>query len=416
MVFLLASLLFSTSLPAIASQAMTLMLPGSDTIQVLFEWHAEQFTKKHPNVDVAILMANAQDQIDKTNTMLAAGTPPDLIWTSNRYSVGWLSTDQFVDLNPLMARDGISAKSFVGPAVLDLQWHGKQAMLPMDVDVNHLFYLPQYVEEAGLSDVNARVDAGEWNYPTFVDYLKRLTKDTNGDGRPDFWGLALGVSPGFVWEPEYAAWIWATGGRILNESKTAELISRPEAVRGLDYMLRLRHEYGVVAESGWNAQVMNGQAAMSSAATFWGKEFASKFRTSATVRPSVDGLPPVHTMLINGIGIFKGTRNLDLAWDFLKQVVSLEGQSKLVEITGRVPGYLPALSVWQKIYSREVAGSERMVTNITQYSRPLPINEYWVNVTTAIQNELKAVWKDNKPVKSSLEAIGQKLTAILQGR
>lgn len=409
----LIAALFVTA-PAWAARSLTLMIPGDTSIQQLFEWHVEQFKKAHPDVDVTIIMANAQDQIDKTNVMLAAGTPPDMIWTSNRYATGWLEGDMFYDLNDFMKRDNIQGRQFVPAALVDLQWNGKQSMLPMDVDVNHLFYLNDPVAEAGLADINDVATAGGWTYETFVDYAKRMTKDTNGDGKVDYWGLALGLSTGFIWEPEYSSWIFSVGGDILDSTKTQERVSQPAAVRGLEYMLRLRHEFEVVAASGWTTQVMNGQAAMCSSATFWGKSFSTKFATTATVRPKVEGHDPVHTLLINGVGIFRGSREVELAWEFLKQVVSLEGQSKLVEITGRVPGYLPALSVWQRLYSQQVQGAEQMVTNITQLSRPLPINKYWVDVTNLIQDALKQLWAENKPVAPVMEDIGRQIMGILQ--
>jgi multiple sugar transport system substrate-binding protein len=69
-----------------------------------------------------------------------------------------------------------------------------------------------------------------------LEAARALTKDTDGDGRVDQWGL----------DP-YPWWVfvWQNGGRILNEDRRACALEEPRAVEALAFWAGLRHRHGV---------------------------------------------------------------------------------------------------------------------------------------------------------------------------
>lgn len=103
------------------------------------------------------------------------------------------------------------------------------------------------------------------NPPTTTDELvmmgKALTKDTNGDGRPDFYGLAWNYTEPFFFVP----WIAGFGGKFFSEETGPDLDS--QAVRDAFTFIRdLRTKHGIVPlESDYetaNALFKEGRAAM----------------------------------------------------------------------------------------------------------------------------------------------------------
>src|SRR5207244_3849477 len=50
----------------------------------------------------------------------------------------------------------------------------------------------------------------DWTWDDFLRIARRLTRDTDGDGRIDVWGAAFDRRPAF-WLP----WIWSGGGDVL---------------------------------------------------------------------------------------------------------------------------------------------------------------------------------------------------------
>ncbi|MFD0712742.1 ABC transporter substrate-binding protein [Paenibacillus sp. GCM10027626] len=54
-----------------------------------------------------------------------------------------------------------------------------------------IYYNKAILKKEGLPDPQELQDKGEWNWDTFLDIAKKTTKDTNGDGKTDQYGLAL---------------------------------------------------------------------------------------------------------------------------------------------------------------------------------------------------------------------------------
>ncbi|OME93871.1 MULTISPECIES: ABC transporter substrate-binding protein [Paenibacillus] len=60
-----------------------------------------------------------------------------------------------------------------------------------------IYYNKAILKKEGLPDPQELHEKGEWNWDTFLDIAKKSTKDTNGDGKIDQYGLAL-TSVNFV--------------------------------------------------------------------------------------------------------------------------------------------------------------------------------------------------------------------------
>ncbi|MDR9855718.1 extracellular solute-binding protein [Paenibacillus sp. VCA1] len=54
-----------------------------------------------------------------------------------------------------------------------------------------IYYNRKILKNEGLPDPQELDEKGEWNWDTFLDIAKKATKDTNGDGKIDQYGLAL---------------------------------------------------------------------------------------------------------------------------------------------------------------------------------------------------------------------------------
>jgi multiple sugar transport system substrate-binding protein len=76
----------------------------------------------------------------------------------------------------------------------------------------------------------------EWTWDDMLQAARALTRDTNGDGRPDRWGL----NP-FPWW----MFVWGNGGRILDAAGTRCTLLEPEAVEAIEYWVALRCTHGV---------------------------------------------------------------------------------------------------------------------------------------------------------------------------
>jgi ABC-type glycerol-3-phosphate transport system substrate-binding protein len=103
------------------------------------------------------------------------------------------------------------------------------------------FYNKTMFKEAGLDP-----EKPPQTYEEFTEYAKKLTKDTNGDGTVDQWGVGLTVAAeGGPWR-QYMMAAYSFGGKLVDapsnaESKAGDDIAwnSPETVQGLNWLCDL---------------------------------------------------------------------------------------------------------------------------------------------------------------------------------
>ncbi|WP_406088770.1 ABC transporter substrate-binding protein [Kitasatospora purpeofusca] len=110
------------------------------------------FEKAHPNIHVKAV-GNIAD--DKVNQSLRAGgdDAPDVVSSFTTNNVGmFCSTKAFVDLKPLLAKDGIdAAKTFPAAMLNYTQFQGNQCSLPLLGDAFGLYYNKKAFADAGIT-------------------------------------------------------------------------------------------------------------------------------------------------------------------------------------------------------------------------------------------------------------------------
>ncbi|HET7838998.1 MAG TPA: extracellular solute-binding protein, partial [Rectinemataceae bacterium] len=100
-------------------------------------------------------------------------------------------------------------------------------LMPWNTQVLYVYYRPSMLKAAGLSVPKT--------YAEFLDACRKLTRDTNGDGKIDVYGFGMRGAKGGQ-EP-WGSFIWARGGSF------ADLTS-PKAVQGMqDYIDLYRNGY-----------------------------------------------------------------------------------------------------------------------------------------------------------------------------
>ncbi len=133
------------------------------------------------------------DYHTKLCTMIAGDTAPELFYLSQEHVAAFASQGALLDLTDLVAQDrqGATDLDSYYPSVLEqFRWQGR------------LYGLPWIAQPVVLyCNVDAFVAAGvelpdrSWDWEKFVAAGKKLTRDTNGDGRIDQWGFILNGWP-----------------------------------------------------------------------------------------------------------------------------------------------------------------------------------------------------------------------------
>ena len=178
------ALLASTSLLH-AESINVLVEGGGESLQKAM---AAQFTKD-TGIEVNFTVVPYQGVFDKLTAEIASGKSNfdvatiDVVWNAK-------FADQLADLSPLFTD---AVKADFAPALLaDAQVGGRFIGMPAWANAEIVFYRKDMFEDPKeMADFKAKYGydlAAPTNWQQWRDIAKFFTRDTNGDGKTDFWG------------------------------------------------------------------------------------------------------------------------------------------------------------------------------------------------------------------------------------
>jgi multiple sugar transport system substrate-binding protein len=144
----------------------------------------DKFTKQ-TGIQVRLEVIPFTQLLNKILTATTSGQGPDVINIGNTWSPSLQATGALKEWDSAMM-DKIGGAARFEPAALQTTGEeGKTAAaVPLYNKVYQLYYNKRLFAEAGVTRPPATWDE-------FVTTAKKLTKDTNRDGKPDQWGLAV---------------------------------------------------------------------------------------------------------------------------------------------------------------------------------------------------------------------------------
>jgi len=201
-VLVVLALLVGAILPAAAQEPVTItwfvgMGTGTNDQQIEAENQVvADFNAAHPEINLEINIAPTfETAVDTYSTLLAAGTPPDIV---GPIGVGGSNRYEWLDLKPLIDETGYDLSGF-DPALLDLYatTNGGYSAIPFGIFPSVVYFNRNLFDEAGLNYPPQAFDAPyvmpdgtevEWNYDTLRNVAMLLTVDANGNDAtsPDF--------------------------------------------------------------------------------------------------------------------------------------------------------------------------------------------------------------------------------------
>jgi multiple sugar transport system substrate-binding protein len=185
------------------------------------------------------------------------------------------------------------------------------------------------------------------NFTELLEACKRLTRDTNGDGRDDRWAFWATLKT--TWYERfydfYPLYLASSGGRTL-VSNGKVVFENEAAVKALD-VLRRGFDSGVLPRSNFaigRDPFMDGTVAMKIIGPWFVKELdelkVTGLNYNVTPVPSADGTPEADRFAfadLRSIAIFSTTRHPDEAARFVAYLTSPEADRLLIEEASQLP-------------------------------------------------------------------------------
>lgn len=367
-----------------------------------------EFEVAHPGVRVEIINEPGDRAMDKLQTMVAAGNPPDVMSIHGAYFVPLAANGALLDLGPLIAEDAEFDLEDFYPELVELcRYDGGLYSLPRYTSVYVLFYNKDLFDRAGMGYPD---DTWTWD-----DYLAAARKLTVSSGDPekrrfgcviDFWGARI------------YPWVWAAGGQILDEAGKRCLLDQAEAQEALQFLVDLRHTWNVcppttMAERRQNiAMFVNGQVGMFQT----GAWDIQQMQEAKALRWDIAPLPKrkQHATLLGmeNYAIASGTKHPQEAWELFTFLLGPKAQ----ETMGREMEKQPSRqSVANGPYlAQDVGYSRKAFVDALDYAEQAPNIAEWDRVSHFIQEQLDLIWIGKVSVEEGTGKAARQVTEALQ--
>ena len=177
--------------------------PNRDVLQGL----VDKFNQTHRDIQVeSLYVGQADQQMPKILASVVGNAPPDMLWYNPTIAGQLVELGAIRPLDEMLAASPV--KKEINPALFETMQLGNQIWsVPFATNNVGIFYRPSLFKAAGISQLPKTWDE-------FRQVARQLTRDTNGDGRIDRYGMLLPLGKGewtvFTWLP----FMWSGGGEL----------------------------------------------------------------------------------------------------------------------------------------------------------------------------------------------------------
>ena len=349
-----------------------------------------------------------------------SGRGLELAWLANPADVFLLNYRRFAGyagkglLEPLddyvAASSVIHLDDFYPEALRSFYWKGQLLAIPQNLSSLVVYYNKNLFDEAGIP-----YPKDDWTWDQFIETGRALTKDTNGDGTPDQYGL--GTEAIFF---RVAPFIWQNGGEIFDnpETPTALTLNNPKTREAIEWFMDFSRKHKIVPD-------MYAEKAEPSVSRFlrglMGMYFDSRrgvpvYRTLRSfdwdVAPLPRGKMPAGILHSDGYFMAKASRNKPAAWAFIEFANSSEGQT-LMATTGRtVPSRKVVANSPAFLDSTRKPVHSQVFLDVIPSIRAVPLMENWPDIESQVGEEVERCYHGLTTVDEAIRLATERTAAF----
>jgi len=345
------------------------------------------FMRKHPDIKVKFYPTTGQRYEERLQTEMLAGEAPDVIWWQDELFPGMAAAGQFLDITPFIEAENYDLSDFFELSIQEFSFQGRQYGLPQAWGASIIFYNKDLFEKYGVA-----YNDDTWTWDAFIDACKRLTRDIDGDGKMDMFGIQAINTSSYAFIP-----IWAAGAEVLNEDKTRCIINTPEARRAFRWWAErwTKHKIQIesFAEAGGGVVSIPDQAFAEGKVGMYetGAYFAHNLRSFTKFRWGIAYMPICPftgkrstRYYGDGYAIWSKSKHPKEAWELLKFLAGPVGQRMMAQLGRSVPARKSI--AYSKYFIREdTSWDERRLVDAIKHAHLQPITSQYNEFDNIVQ-------------------------------
>jgi len=352
---------------------------------------AAELEGRHAGVDVRLLpLGGAAGAEDRGKFMLAGDLQLDLLRIDITELAAFVAEDALFDLQPFFDADPTwEAEAYFAPVL--------EAVRDRE---GHLFGLPStftpyvmYVNRDLLAEAGLEVPGAEWTWDELSELTRATTRDLDGDGRTDQYGISL-----TQWLQAVVPWIWQNGGELLDEKGLRARMDEPAFVEALQFLHDLLHTERVASFDASFANQLSqglfqaGRAAFYGPVGYWETyrfQHIDDFEWDVLPLPSRKSQATSVAMTVYVVP--RTAREPELAYEFLRTMAGPRYQRTLAEIGNGVPGLIEAARSESFLKPDVAPASEQVFLDSMEFARFMPPLANWRKIESLLKAETEGI-------------------------
>ncbi|BAZ01272.1 extracellular solute-binding protein [Tolypothrix tenuis PCC 7101] len=385
--------------------------PNRDVLQKL----VDKFNQTHPKIQVESLYVGQQDQqMPKILAAVVGNAPPDLLWYNPTIAGQLVELDALTPLDELLENSPI--KDEIDPTLFtSMEYEGKIWSVPFATNNVGVFYRPSLFKAAGIEKLPR-------TWQELRQVAKKLTRDTNGDGQIDSYGMLLPLGKGeftvFTWLP----FMWSGGGELIGgESQQAASVNLKDnqgAIAALQFWHDLIADGAAMLSEPERGYEINALVSGKVAMQVTGPWSLGEFQQSGVdfgVFPIPIQQNPATSIGGENLFLFKTTpKQQQAAFKFAEYAVSEAFQTELALGTGYLPVNLKSRKSAKYQTFTEKFPQLKVFLDQAKYGRSRPIFPNYTRISDNLGRAIESVLLGKNSPTEALNITQQRLDLIFK--
>jgi multiple sugar transport system substrate-binding protein len=358
------------------------------------------FEAANPNITVKVEVSDWDSYWTKLKTLLAAKTPPDMFAIDAPLYLDYQSKGVLLNLKPYLDKNPGMLDGLYPQTLQAYQTPEGYFGLPRDFQTIVLFYNKTMFDTAGLAYPTA-----DWTWDDLRAAAKKLTL-TGSDGKTTQYGFSFDM---WDMEPGWSEAVWSYGGEILNADHTRTLLGEPKARQAWQLLHDMTFVDKSVPDSTASGQYggdtfLAGVSAMTPLG-HWVVPGYADAKLNFDAAPMPKG-PAGRFTSVNSAGfvIANGSKYPDQAFEFLKFVLSTDGQTRLAELGFACP-VLKSIAESPVFLKQKININQQVFLDALQYAKVKPVFKGYDEWASAVGDGMAPVWSGEADLNTTLDAV-----------
>lgn len=361
----------------------------------------KEFEEKHPEIKV-VYEPIPGNYMDKILLMLASQTAPDVFYLDGFYAPAMVAYDVLQPLDEYIKKDNVDIADFEPALLKAFQFDGKTYGLIKDYTSVGLFYSTEMFAKQG-------IQGPPKNWEEFYAICRKLTKDTNGDGKIDQWGFCINPSLEYL-----LPFVYQNGGSFFSDDGSTLKILDPAFIEALKFFVKLYKEGYAVQPSDVGSEWPGDAFGEGRIGMMCSGNYAIPFlesnhpKTKYAIAELPEHKEKATLAFVVGYVISKNCRNKDDAWLLLNYLTGPQGMAKWTSLGLALP---PRRSVVEMNELDKDSLKEALIRG-AEYARPWQLSKHY-RIIDETQSALQKIFLTDTPVDTEMKELNDRLERMM---